>query len=80
MSAAEWDATSWHDQRAYLDGLEEDETVPLSFEGGTGELPTGTDGPTIRENVDAGVKVIDLTAMRKDLEAARAARGGGPPV
>lgn len=27
------------------------------------------DGPTIRENVDIGVKVIDLNAMRAELEA-----------
>lgn len=53
--------------------MEKDEDVPLSFE--QGEMgPEG--GPTVRENVDAGTDVIDLTAMRKELEAQRAKRGG----
>jgi hypothetical protein len=40
-------------------------------------MTPGLQGPTIRENVDAGVKVIDLTAMRAELEAARAKRQQG---
>lgn len=40
-----------------------------------GELPQGEDGPTIREAVDAGVPVINLTAMIHDLEAARRKKG-----
>jgi len=34
----------------------------------------GQDGPTIRENVDAGVKVIDLAKMRAELEADQGSR------
>lgn len=32
---------------------------------------TGTDGPVTRSGVDAGVTVIDLAAMRAELEAGR---------
>jgi hypothetical protein len=42
-----------------------------------GEITPGVSGPRIRENVDAGTDVIDLTAMRAELEAARAKREGG---
>ena len=34
-------------------------------------------GPQIREGVDIGAKVLDLTAMRAELEAERAKREGG---
>ena len=75
MSAAEWDDTPWPVQRAYLDGLDEDESVPLSFEGGEerpeiSNLPA-SEQPSTRQNVDAGMHVLDLTAMRRSLEAAR---------
>lgn len=65
-------------QKCYLEGLAEDESVPFSWseEPGDGEVTPGVSGPTIRENVDAGVKVIDLTAMRAELEADRARRQG----
>jgi hypothetical protein len=33
-------------------------------------------GPVTRENVYAGTDVINLTAMRAELEAERAKRGG----
>jgi hypothetical protein len=76
MSADEWDATPWPVQRAYLDGLDEDESVPISFtEGGGPEEVTASlhpsERPSTRENVDAGMHVIDLSAMRKSLESAR---------
>jgi hypothetical protein len=35
------------------------------------------DGPQVRENVDAGTKVINLTEFRAELEAERAKRQGG---
>jgi hypothetical protein len=50
--------------------LEDEGTAP-------GEVTPGVSGPRIRENVDAGTDVIDLTAMRAELEAARAKRQGG---
>jgi hypothetical protein len=64
-------------QRCYLDGLAEDESVPFGWQEHTGEVTPGMNGPQIRENVDAGTDVIDLTAMRAELEADRARRGGG---
>jgi len=60
----------------YLDGLDAEEDIPFSRNGDAGrefgggrEAAPGMDGPTIRENVDIGVKVIDLAAMRAELEA-----------
>jgi hypothetical protein len=41
------------------------------------ELTPGMAGPQIRENVDIGARVLDLSAMRAELEAARAERQGG---
>lgn len=52
-----------------------DEDVPFRWQD-DGELQPGA-GPTVRENVDAGVDVINLTEMRQQLEADRAARQGG---
>jgi hypothetical protein len=81
MSAAEWDATPWPEQRAYLDGLDEDESVPISFEGGGAEERPEianlhpSEQPQTRQDVDAGMHVIDLTAMRTSLEGQR--EGGG---
>ena len=63
-------------QKCYLDGLAEDESVPFTWKEETGELTPGMAGPVRRENVDAGTDVIDLTAMRAELEAERAKRGG----
>jgi len=51
--------------------------VPFSWQEQTGEVTPGMNGPQIREGVDAGTDVIDLTAMRAELEADRARRGGG---
>lgn len=68
MSADEWDATPWYVQRAYLEGLEEDQEVPFGWseEGTDSGLPF-----TRREAVDAGTDVIDLAAMRDQLETDR---------
>jgi hypothetical protein len=57
-------------QRTYLDGLEADENVPFKFDDGGADSGQAA-GPAVRENVDAGVDVIDLTAFRADLEAMR---------
>ncbi len=51
--------------------------MPFSWREQTGEVTPGMNGPQIREGVDAGTDVIDLTAMRAELEADRARRGGG---
>lgn len=85
MLPGQWDELSWDIQRAYLEGLAEDESVPFSWkEGGgePGEMTPGVAGPQIRENVDMGQKVFDLTAFRAELEAGRArqAEGGEPGV
>ena len=67
----------WDLRRAYLEGLDQDESVPFSME--VSDLPSPLGAPSgfkVRENVDAGVKVIDLTAMRTELEAARQQKGG----
>lgn len=77
MSGKEWDATPWHDQRALIEGLDQDEDVPVRFEETGGPQQQSAQGPTIRENVDAGVDVIDISAMRDELEAARQRGGGG---
>lgn len=52
--------------------------MPFSWQedSGDGEVTPGVAGPKIRENVYAGTDVIDLTAMRAELEADRAKRGG----
>jgi hypothetical protein len=45
-------------------------------------MTPGVAGPQIREGVDMGQKVFDLTAFRAELEAGRArqAEGGEPGV
>lgn len=63
-------------KRAYLDGLEADGTI--SFEGEEGEegFPAASaGGPQVRKAVDAGIDVIDLTAMRAQLESKRPGEG-----
>jgi RNA polymerase-binding transcription factor DksA len=73
MSEDEWDATPWATQRAYLEGLDEDQEVPFGWSEDTGsELPF-----TRREAVDAGTDVIDLAAMRSELEEQRRKRAQG---
>jgi hypothetical protein len=80
----QWDELSWDIQKTYLQGLAEDETVPFTWrEPEAGELTPGVSGPQIRENVDMGQRVFDLTAFRAELEADRARRqqeGGEPGV
>jgi hypothetical protein len=59
-------------QRAYLAGLEADGT--LSYDEGDGEMP---EGAVHRTGVEAGTDVIDLAAMRDELEAERRRKQGG---
>ena len=65
-------------QRVYLEGMEQDESVPLTFErdsdgeaGVLGGLPDGFT-PQVREADPAAV--IDITGMLSDLEASRGGR------
>lgn len=72
FTADEWDALSWDLREAYLEGLSNEEDIPFRIE----QAPlgaTGTEGPATR-TVDAVVAVIDLDAMRMELEANPAAR------
>lgn len=61
----------------YLDGLSAEEDIPFQVQQGDGReqerQAAGGDGPMTRR-VDAGVAVIDLEAMRRELEANPAAR------
>ena len=43
--------------------------MPFKFD--TGGADTQAAGPAVRENVDAGVDVIDFAAFRAELEATR---------
>jgi hypothetical protein len=67
----------WDLRRAYLEGLDEDESVPFRMQESEAPMPGTPGGFRVRENVDAGVEVIDLNAMRESLEAARHQKGGG---
>lgn len=61
----------------YLEQLDEDEEIPFQL---NTEQPTeaaGDIGPSVRENVDTGADVLDINAMRAELEEARNARKGG---
>lgn len=71
LSPDEWDALSWDVRETYLDGLSEEEDIPFRMERGAGPGPGGR--PRTRE-VPAAVAVIDLDAMRQELEANPAAR------
>lgn len=73
ISEDEWARTSWASQRAILDFMAQAEDIPFSW---AAESMPSDQGPTVRENVDAGVGVIDLIAMRDELEAQRAKRAG----
>lgn len=76
LSWQEWCELGWDLQQAYLDGLSEDENVPLTFQdSGPEGFPEGM-SPNIRK-ADAGTDVIDLKKMREDLEADRARKAGG---
>ena len=67
--AQEWDALSWDLRETYLEGLSAEEDIPFRMDRGHGP----GEGPAVRQ-VDAAVAVIDLDAMRQELEANPAAR------
>lgn len=75
FSQPEWDDLTWDLRRAYLEGLSDDETVPFAIEdnASAGAFPQGMQ-PNIRR-ADAGTDVIDLAAMREELEAGRRKAG-----
>jgi len=68
-----WDELSWDLQRTFLEGMSDDEDCPFTIQEGPADFG-GAQGPTIRENVDAGTDVIDLAKMRDELEALRVQR------
>lgn len=71
LGAEEWRALPWDVQRAYLEGMEADESVPLTFdkEGGDEVTPGVPDGVQRRRaEVPA---VLDVEAMLADLDPAR---------
>ena len=60
-------------QRAYLEGMEQDESVPLTFERSTvNGMPEGF---RLSERPAEAASLIDLDAMIGGLEAARRAGG-----
>jgi hypothetical protein len=80
LSWDEWTALPWHVKRTYLEGMEQDESVPLSFEASEQEGPAGVmsglpDGftPEVRQ-ADPNA-VINIGGMIADLDAARSSRG-----
>jgi len=76
MSAEEWDGLGWDLQRVYLEGMQQDESVPMHERVPEDDLSATGAGPVVRENVDAGVDVIDLSKLRAELDRAReVARG-----
>lgn len=77
ITPAEWDSLGWDYQQMYLDHLDQDEEIPFRIETSQPNEPAGADGPATRENVDIGASVLDLNAMRADLEEARRRRRGG---
>lgn len=60
-------------QRCYLEGLQQDGTISSSDDD---DQAPGFE-PTVRSDVDAGTDVIDLGAMRAELEAGRDRRTKG---
>ncbi len=78
ISPTEWDSLGWDYQQMYLDHLDADEEIPFHIDTPTPGESSGDVGPATRENVDIGASVLDLNAMRADLEEARKRRRGGP--
>lgn len=60
----------------YMEYLDEDDEIPFRLnEAEPGDASDGN-GPAVREGVDIGASVLDLNAMRAELEEARKQRGG----
>jgi hypothetical protein len=57
--------------------MDEDESVPFSFQAAQTAMPGGATGPQVRTGVDAGTNVINLADMLAGLEAGRKKPGGG---
>jgi hypothetical protein len=71
MSWDDWTRTPWPEQRALLAGLTEDKEVPFEFQ----EQVTGDGGPPgwLKPQIQhVSDTVIDIDAMRAELEADRA--------
>jgi hypothetical protein len=63
---------TWDLQETYLNGLADDEDIPFSVNRAAadpGEATPGMQGPTVREGVDTGADVLDLTAFIREMEA-----------
>lgn len=60
----------------YLEALDQDEEIPFQIEVSEPGESAGDTGPMIR-HVDTGADVLDINAMRAELEEARHARKGG---
>lgn len=72
----EWDSLDWTHRRMYLEYLDQDEEIPFSLGSSDAEGAENGAGPTVREGVDIGADVLDLNAMRAELEEARKRKGG----
>jgi len=70
----EWRALPWHIRRAYLEGMEADESVPLTFEKRGEQDPAPEVIPGMQVRGAAPADVIDITGMLGDLEASRTGR------
>ncbi len=68
LSPPEWDALGWDVQRMYLEGMEADESVPLTFDR---PAPAAPEGFRPRERTAEGAPVIDITGLISDLEGSR---------
>ena len=71
----EWAALPWHIRRAYLEGMETDDSVPLSFERREEVREAMPEDMRWQERKAEGASVIDITGMIAGLEASR--RDGG---
>ena len=72
LSPAEWDDLGWDLQQTYLDGLEGEEVVSFGRGGGgEGAIPSHAAGGPQTRTADPGTKVIDITALRAELDAKR---------
>ena len=68
----EWRALPWHIRRAYLEGMEQDDSVPLTFQ--RQEQEEAEVIPGLKLGTPPPAPVIDITGMISGLEAFR---GGG---
>ena len=71
LSPPEWDALGWDIQRIYMDGLEAEEVVSFDRGESEGAIPSHAAGGPQTRTADPGTKVIDITALRSELEARR---------